>query len=110
MQWNVFYYNINRKKIETYNIFEHGCFRKYVIEALENHHEKNSFAEKLKSELTYYFWSKSEWEIIITPWLCGTTDKMKVDVFDQVMLNFDILVDYVWSNREEWLKERAHYA
>lgn len=23
MKWNVFYYNINKKKIEEYNIFDH---------------------------------------------------------------------------------------
>ena len=101
MKWNVYYYNINRQKIESYNIFEHGSFAHYVKEAIKKYKEKESFTEQLKRELQYYFWSKAEWEIIITPW-CGnkSPDEIKIDVYDQVMLNWEIFVDYVWNNRE----------
>ena len=30
--------------------------------------DKDTFAEKLKIELAYYFWSKCEWEIILSSW------------------------------------------
>lgn len=102
MKWNVYYYNINRQKIESYNIFEHGSFSHYVKEAIKKYKEKESFTEQLKRELQYYFWSKAEWEIIITPW-CGNKnpDEIKIDVHDQVMLNWEIFVDYVWANKDE---------
>lgn len=46
--------------------------------------------------MKYYFWSKCEWEIIICPWV-GKADDIKIDVYDQLMLNWDKFVDYVWS-------------
>lgn len=106
MKWNVYHYNVNHQKIEVFNIFEHGSFVKYIKEAIEECEEKNSFAERLKSELRYFFWGKVECEIIISPW-CGNKnpDEIKIDVFDQVMNNFDIFVDYVWENREELMKD-----
>ena len=49
----------------------------------------------------YYFWSKCEWEIILSDWPPSDTFcKEKIDVFDQVMLNWDIFVDYIWNNRQ----------
>lgn len=39
-----------------------------------------------------------EWEVVIGPW-CGDrgTKEIKVDVYMQVMNNWDIFVDYVWN-------------
>ena len=148
MKWNVYYYDFNRKKIDTFNIFEHGSFRAYTKKAIKQHkkHKENieDFAERLKRELQFYFWSKAEWELIIEitednrifliPW-CGcrnpeevkieikpviTEDgfdwlefarvhidrqkygnKAKIDVYDQVMFEWDVFVNYVWNNKHE---------
>ena len=45
---------------------------------------------------------KSEWEVVITPWV-GTkeTKPVKVDVFWQVQNNWDVFVDYCWEHRKE---------
>ena len=102
MEWNVYYYNVNRQKIETFNIFKHGYFVKYIAQHLQTCVDKDSFAKELQSELRYYFWSKSEWEIIIAPWVGNKNpDEVKIDVYDQIMLNFNIFVDYIWNNRQE---------
>lgn len=39
-----------------------------------------------------------QWEVVIGPW-CGDrgTKEIKVDVYMQVMNNWDIFVDYVWN-------------
>lgn len=105
--WNVYTYNINSRKIETFNIFKHGRFYKNIKEDLQIYRDKSEFAERLKSNLVYYFWSKSEWEILISPWIGGNREKdsIKVDVFSQVNNNFEILLDYVWNNKSEILKE-----
>lgn len=104
MKWNVFYYDINRKKISTFNIFDHGRFREDIKKELRKCKTKEEFAERLKSNLMYYFWSKAEWEIIISPWVGGDRerDAVKIDVYEQVMNNFDILLDYVWNNKKEF--------
>lgn len=106
MEWNVYIHNINSRKIEIFNIFRHGRFTEDVRKAAKKYKRKNEFAEQLKNELRYYFWAKCEWETIIGPWI-GNTAKIskKIDVYGQVMLNWDVFVDYVWNNRKELLNE-----
>lgn len=94
--WNVYIYNINLQKIEVYNIFNHGNFKKDVALALRMTENKEEFAQALQKELHYYFWSKCEWEIEIVDWLGHQKSGLKTDVYKQVMLNFDVFVDYVW--------------
>ena len=64
MEWNVFRYNMNSRKIETFNIFDHGGFNKYVKEAIKTYKTKEEFAKQLETELLYYFWFKAEYERI----------------------------------------------
>lgn len=97
MKWNVYYHDINARKIKTYNIFDHGGFRRDVEQDLHRCKVRAEFEKLLKSNLMYYFWSKCEWEILISPWV-GDAETIKVDVYDQVMLNWDEFVDYCWTH------------
>ena len=98
MEWNVFYHNWNSRKIETYNVFHHGGFLKDVEKYLKKCESREEFAEELRRSLLYYFWSKSEWEILVGPWIGSWKDKTeKVDVYQQVMMNWDKFLDYVWK-------------
>ena len=102
LEWNVFYYDINRKKINTYNIFEHGGFVKWVQKDLKDVDNIEDFAKTLESNLQYFFWAKAEHEILITSWVGGDREKdaVKIDIYSQVMLNWEIFLEYVWSNKE----------
>lgn len=106
MKWNVYYYNINKQKIETWNVFDHYRFVEYVKKHLKECKTKEEFAIELQCELRYYYWSKAEWEVIIAPWVGGDRkkDAEKIDIYDQVMLNWDLFLDYCWNNKEEILK------
>ena len=61
--------NTNMKKIIKLNIFRHASFCKYVDKHAETCISKDEFIENIKKELMYYFWSKSEYEIVISPWV-----------------------------------------
>lgn len=101
LEWNVYRFNINKQKIEVFNIFDHYSFKEYVKKALiEYEYCKEDFIKQLKSELCYYFGGKSEYEVIITCWVGGDREKVnqKIDIYDQVMMNWDKFVDYVWNN------------
>lgn len=139
MTWNVYNYNFNAHKIEKFNIFRHGGFREYAYKALKNCKDKAEFAKTIRGELLYYFWSKSEYELIVKltndnrvflyPW-CGSRssedekievtnetnydwlgfakehiskqiykNEAKIDVYDQVIFQFDKFVDYMWNER-----------
>lgn len=133
--YNVYYNNFNSKEIEVFNIFDHGLFYERAYKAkLKYKDDFEKFAEEIKRWLMYCFWSKSEYEVIITSWppyvsgeeidrLTETKKKQleeyqrfyresarlecgsKIDIYDQVMLNWDIFIKYVWDNRK-LLKKR----
>ena len=106
MEWYVYYHNYNKDEIEKYNIFDHYGFRHDVELGIRQYDIKEEFAEDIKAELMYYFWSKAEWEVIVGPW-CGSRNNkyIKIDVYDQVMLNWDAFVDYVWNFSKAVKKE-----
>lgn len=87
------------------------------------------FKERVRKDLSYYFWSKSEWEVIVTTWPpyvdseeidrlvkereehiskcgkfyqtdCNVNVGEKIDVYTQVMMNWDQFIDYLWNNRK----------
>lgn len=105
MKWYVFRYNINKKNIEAFNIFEHYGFRDDLIGAIKEYDNKEEFLKYLKSSLMHFFWTKYEWEILICPYSSSIEDYEceKVDVYDQVMNNWDIFSEYVWKNKKELL-------
>lgn len=101
LQWNVYIENVNRSAIEVYNIFDHGRFVQSCAAMVSKVGENRAeFDKKLRSEVMYYFWSKCEWEIILDAWPSFPKFKpLKVSVYDQVNLNWDIFADYVWNHR-----------
>ena len=112
LKWNVVYYDINRNKITTYNIFNHCGFNKYIEKAFEISKTKEEFAKILRRELMYYFWSKAEWELVIEltkdnhifliPWYgCRNPKEIKIDVTNDT--NFD------WSGFAKKNIERQIY-
>lgn len=106
MVWSVYVGDFNGKRIETDNIFDHCAFdadcRKNYKKNKEN---KEAFLEQLRRDLMYYFWSKCEWEVVIQSWPAGHGEK-KIDVYDQVMLNWNIFCDYVWSHKDEFKEKK----
>ena len=129
LKWYVYYHDFNGQKIKTFNIFKHGRFREDVEKYFKKYKDKEEFTEHLRSSLFYYYCSKAEWEVVVTSWVPHITmselDRLnaeredtrekynrepyslyvnpnvaeKIDIYDQVMNNFDIFVDYVWSHK-----------
>lgn len=106
MEWYVYYHDVNRHHIDTYNIFEHGSFRQEFDLLLEFDLSKEEFEDKLKTILMYYFWSKCEWETVLKPWVGDLNIGKKIDVYDQVQLNWDKFVDYCWSFTNQYKSEQ----
>lgn len=130
MVWNVFREDFNRRTIVTYNIFDHGGFARDVNELLKANVSRDEFAERLNRSLRYWFWCKSEHEVVITSWPVyidkTELDRLnteyeeynnkwghdpyklniapevseKVSIYDQVMMNWHCFVDMVWNNKK----------
>lgn len=103
LSWYVYRQNMDTGAIVPFNIFRHYDFcrdveneiKKYSLSA-SNDKDKSDFAISVKSRLMYYFWSKAEYEIVLKNWI-GSDCEIKIDVYDQVMLNFSKFIDYLWS-------------
>lgn len=100
MEWNVITYDINNREFEVYNVFRHAGVKQDIIRARKKFKDKGEFAEEVRRSLMYYLWSKTEWEILLAPWPYHENDKMKkVDVYWQIMNNWERFIDYVWEHR-----------
>lgn len=88
MRWDAMYYSWNDRKFKPYNVL---AYREDVIKTLKKKvTSKEEFAQKMKSEMMYYFWSKTEVEVLLTnqdgriimsPWV-GPED-IALDVTDR---------------------------
>ena len=99
LTWNVYYHNFNKSEIQKFNIFDHWKFNEDVSNDLHRCSSRSEFGELLRRNLFYYFCSKCEYEVLISPWV-GDREKgtIKVDIYNQVMMNWDVFLDYVWTN------------
>ena len=129
MVWNVYREDFNNRAIVKYNIFDHGGFARDVNELLKANVSRDEFAERLKRSLRYWFWCKSEHEVVLCSWPVyidkAELDRLnteceecnnkwghypykinvaleigeKVDIYDQVMMNWHQFIEYVWGNK-----------
>lgn len=114
--FNVIIYDINRKKFTTYDVMPY--LRETYKERVERHNELvkkikrskkldesilddkynkvpvtfDEFKTFVKDESQYQFWSRCEYEIILSDWPPSNPPiEEKWDVFDQIMMNHDIV-------------------
>lgn len=98
-EWNVFLADWNQKKIVGFNIFRHANFMAECDEAFKKcHGDREYFDQIIDRSLMYYYWCKCEWEILICDFPYNDNFKPdKVDVYDQVKLNWDKFINYLWN-------------
>ena len=100
LEWNVFVHDINKRQMKIFNVFNHGRYRKEIIELLNCRYDYTleEFKEKVKASTMYYYWCKCEWEILIAPWV-GDFDKdsIKIDVYKQLEINWNHYIKYLWE-------------
>ena len=97
MEWNVYYYSCKSRKIEPLNVFDHVRFMADVKKHIKTCKTRNELEEALKHEAMYYYWSKCEWEILLKPLPNSSDETIKIDIYDQLKMNWDPFVDYVWE-------------
>lgn len=126
LEWYVYKTSHDGKYIEKYNIFDHERFCADIIKTFKKI-KKRQFCEDIKKTLMYYFCDKSEYELKVTPWVAridkaesnkpddrlergvanvveetygiwiSSQVSRKIDIYDQVMLNFNSFIDYIQS-------------
>lgn len=89
---------------QVYNVLDHFSFVSEIAELfLFPKTTKKYFEKELDSCAMYYFWSKAEHEIYVKDVFGGYTSK--IDVYDQLKMNWKPFVNYVWSKRKKFVKE-----
>ena len=94
--WNVWIWNFNMDRLETYDV------GRRLVTSVESERPSalpRSYEELdsyLLREVRYYFWAKCEYEMIVHSWPELKNEK-KVDVYDQLMLNWGRLVKSFWD-------------
>ena len=101
MEWYVYRHDSNKGKIIKYNVVNTGVINHLTemlnqIKKEKGHWNYDDLKEAAKQVYMYYYWGRSEHEIIIKEWV-GKEATEKVDVFDQLMLNWDIFVDHLYD-------------
>ena len=93
-QWYVLMWDVNLRETVMFNIFNNWKFCQDVKKLLDTELQYNTFVEKLRREISYYFWSKSEYEIYV-----GDSEPpryiQKVDVYNQLLPNLNNLAEYI---------------
>lgn len=96
-KWNVWIWDFNHDKLEQYDVVpmlltELKSLRKEYFPM-----DKKSMNNELKSWARYHFWAKCEYEMIVQSWPKKNNEE-KVDVYNQLMLNWDTFSEAFWKN------------
>ena len=127
--WNIF--AEEHGEIVPINIFEYNwVFLKDGLLVAKKKYKDNfeEFADHIRSWLQHEYWSRSEYETVITSWPPYIEDAelerinkekaehiekygkfyresveltvgYKIDIFTQIMMNWDRFIEYIWNNK-----------
>lgn len=128
LSYKVFFEDFNKKEIVNYDIFKGGHWEKVACELKKVFPNRKEWENHFRTKLMSQYWSRSEYEFIATSWPPYIeTDKVdemkreikeytekwgnplyrivsplittrKIDIFEQIDMNWDVFADYVWRN------------
>ena len=117
----VMYKNFNNGEIEKHDVFPSlynriftsaGKLSKKSFYTFDDNFNKMPITskEQLKnfiiSHFAYHYRCKCEWEFIVCDWPPRDNPReKKIDAFQQLMLNIDLITDLVWEDVEKKLKK-----
>jgi hypothetical protein len=120
LTWNAYIEDRNSNTIKVFNIFNSFRFISDIIKANNKYKNDFEFLQEVRSSLMYAFWSKSEYEVIITSWppyiekeeferltkedikyrtWLNLSMGEKIDIYNQVMINWEAFKLYLLTNR-----------
>ena len=92
------------RKPKPFNVFDSVSFSKsfYDLRKIE---DRKEFEKKLESAVKYTYWGRCEYEMLTLPWPFSSKDdaekeSYKIDIYEQLKMNWDRFADYCWENRK----------
>lgn len=94
LEWYVLRYDFNSDKVVSYNVMIgiaeeiHKAIKKKEV------YNKASLKEFLKRKFMYQYWSRAEYEMLISGF-SHNSEPEKIDIYRQLEMNLDRIVEYV---------------
>lgn len=100
LTWNVYCFDVNAKKFKVRNVFNLSTrfnkdFENLKTKALSM--TKQEFSDELMLIARYTYWARCEYELLLCDFP-SESEKTKIDIFHQLVTNWERFVDYVWEN------------
>lgn len=121
--FNVIIYDFNKKKFESYDIMPYlvRTWEEFVDKVIDFREETDNYwklptnfeeyKKWVKSRLQYQFWSRCEYELILSPWppkeneegeiILEESTAEKWDIYKQCEMNLDIITQIFTENIHE---------
>ena len=96
-EFNVICYDINKRIFTKYDIMPYLLSKYKNLKKKGRPKEFNECKDFIKKESQYQWWSRCEYEIIISEWPVEKY-KEKWDIHKQVLMNLDIITEVFMYN------------
>lgn len=90
--------NINAKEFEKYDVMPYfiNCYKE-ARKKKKQPKTFDEFKEFVKSNSMYMYWSRCQYEIVLTDWPSQSRSK-KIDIHWQLMMNWDVVTSILIDN------------
>ena len=101
LDWRVLNYDWNQHKVIDANVFYSDTPERIAKEIRSGRiKSKEDLHFWLNREFQYHYWSRAEYEIMVGDLGAKLEDLEKIDVYRQLKMNMDRIVDYVIQKME----------
>lgn len=95
LSWKVLNHDFNNDKITSYDIFWNGSAEDIARRIKSRKlYDYETFKESMRTYFMHDFWSRSEYEIMVSG-LHTRVEPEKIDVWYQIEMNFDLILEYI---------------
>lgn len=128
LTWKIIMEELNSRKIIFYDIFASGHWELVARQLKEETTSREEWENYFRLRLQSQYWSRSEYEVVVTSWppyiktedIQKLSDEVaerektwgskplkvniaptvgrKIDIFEQLDMNWSVFADYVWRN------------
>lgn len=93
LKWYALIHHFDRDKVEPYNVLYTDIVY-YIDKCIDETGDYEQIKEKTRRELMSMFWSRSEYEMVVSNW-GGKDFEQKIDIWYQLYANLDLITEYL---------------
>lgn len=97
LEWNVLMRSLDRNKLEVYNVLREDLLDD-IEKLIKKPYTREDLERCVKIWGRHHYWSKVEYEVVIRDMFDHFEEK--IDVWKQIEINFDRLMDYLIKELE----------